>query len=93
MSTGVQDAKHIYWHRQLPPLTAECMGEHTVEADSERVAGGFVHGDEVWARSYDDLMARTEVRLIQEIARLGGERRRASCQQRPRSTRIRCGRQ
>jgi len=49
------------------------MGEHTVEADSDRVAGGLVRGDEVWGRSYDDLMTRTEARLIQEIARLGGE--------------------
>jgi hypothetical protein len=63
----------VFWHRQLPPLTAESMAEHTIEADSEHVAGSFVHGDEVWARCYDDLMARTETRLLQEIARLSGD--------------------
>ena len=73
MSTAVQDAKRIYWHRQLPPLSAEFMAEHTIEADSDRVAGAFVRGDEVWGRSYDDLMTRTEARLLQEIARLGGD--------------------
>ena len=73
MTTAVQDAKKIYWHRELPPLAAEYVAEHTVEADSDRVAGAFVHGDEVWGRCYDDLMTRTEARLIQEIARLGGD--------------------
>jgi hypothetical protein len=73
MNTAVHDGKSIYWHRELPPLTAEWMAEHTVEADSSRVAGAFVHGDELWSRCYDDLMTRTEARLIQEIARLGGD--------------------
>ena len=73
MTTSADGETQVFWHRQLPPLTAEWMGEHTVEADSDRVAGGLVRGDEVWGRSYDDLMTRTEARLIQEIARLGGE--------------------
>ena len=73
MTISAARAARVYWHRQLPPLTAECLGEHTVEADSERVAGGFVHGDGVWGRSYDDLMTRTAARLLQEIARLGGD--------------------
>jgi hypothetical protein len=49
------------------------MAEHTVETDSDRVAGAFVHRDELWGRCYDDLMTRTEARLLQEIARLGGD--------------------
>jgi len=73
VSTSRDGANRIFWHRQLPPLSAEFMAEHTVEADSDRVAGGFVHGDVLWARCYDDLMTRTEVRLIQEIVRLGGD--------------------
>jgi hypothetical protein len=63
----------VFWHRQLPPLTAEPTEEHTVEADSDHVAGAFVRGDAVWSRCYDGLMARTEDRLVQEIERLGGD--------------------
>ena len=73
MTTAVHDGKSIYWHRELPPLTAEYLAEHTVEADSGRVAGAFVHGDELWGRCYGELMTRTEARLAQEIARLGGD--------------------
>jgi hypothetical protein len=69
----VQDARRIYWHRELPPLTAEFLAEHTVEADSSRVAGAFVYGEQLWGRCYDDLITRTEARLTQEIARLGGD--------------------
>ena len=29
----------VYWHRELPPLEAELVAEHTVEANSSRVPG------------------------------------------------------
>jgi hypothetical protein len=48
------------------------MGEHTVEATSDRVEGTIAHRDELWDRCYQDLMARARVRLEQEVARLGG---------------------
>jgi hypothetical protein len=64
--------KTIYWHRELPPLIAELMGEHTLEATSERVAGTLAHRDELWERCYLDLMTQTRIRLDREIARLGG---------------------
>ena len=35
------DRKIVYWHRELPPLDAEPLGEHTVEANSMRVAGSL----------------------------------------------------
>lgn len=73
MTTTADRAPRVFWHRQLPPLTAELMAEHTVEADSGHVAGAFVHDNELWGRSYADLMARAEARVIQEIARLGGD--------------------
>jgi hypothetical protein len=73
VTTSVNGATRVFWHRQLPPLAAEIMAEHTVEADSERIAGAFVHGDSLWGRCYDDLTQRTEARLLQEIARLGGD--------------------
>ena len=66
------DEKTIYWHRELPPLSAELMGEHTIEATSSRVPGTMSHRDELWDRCYVELMANTETRLVQEVARLKG---------------------
>ena len=66
-------AKIVYWHRELPPLDAEIVAEHTVEAVSSRVPGTLAHRDELWNACFDDLMARTEARLEQEVARLGGD--------------------
>jgi len=64
--------KVVYWHRELPPLHAEIVAEHTVEATSRRVPGTISHRDELWDRCYQELMANADARLIQEIARLGG---------------------
>jgi hypothetical protein len=64
--------KTIYWHRELPPLNAEIAGEHTIEATSMRVPGTIVHRSELWDQCYEDLMAKTAVRLEQEIERMGG---------------------
>jgi hypothetical protein len=72
MNSGVQDRRRVYWHRDLPPLTAEFMAEHTIEADSSRVKGTLAHRDELWGRRYGELMTRAEARLSQEIVRLGG---------------------
>jgi hypothetical protein len=66
------DGKVVYWHRELPPLDAEPLGEHTVEADSMRVAGGLARGSDLWDRCYRDLMAQVQHRLEQEVHRLGG---------------------
>jgi hypothetical protein len=64
--------RSIYWHRELPPLDAEAMDEHTVEATSGRVPGSIAHRDELWERCYQDLMAQARLRLEQEITRFGG---------------------
>jgi hypothetical protein len=64
--------KTIYWHRELPPSTAEAIGPHTVEAVSNRVPGTLAHRDELWDRCYRELTERLRVRLEQEITRLGG---------------------
>jgi hypothetical protein len=66
------DGKIVFWHRELPPLDAELMAEHTVEATSGRVEGIISHRDELWDRCYGELMSNTQARLAQEIARLGG---------------------
>jgi len=63
----------IYWHRQLPPLDAEAMDEHTVEADSTRVTGEFMHRDDrLWESCEQDLTRALGCRLDQEVRRLGG---------------------
>jgi hypothetical protein len=73
MTASVSDpAKTVFWHRELPPLQADPIGEHTVEATSEHVPGTLAHRDEIWDRCYADLMVQTHARLGQEIARLGG---------------------
>jgi hypothetical protein len=65
-------ASIVYWHRDLPPLDAELMAEHTVEANSSRVPGTLAHRDELWDQCYRDLMTNTNSRMVEEIARLGG---------------------
>jgi len=63
----------VFWHRHLPPLDAELLDEHTIEADSVRVPGTIAHRDEIWDRCHRDLIAQAEARLSQEIRRLGGD--------------------
>jgi hypothetical protein len=65
--------KAVYWHREMPPLDAEVMAEHAIEAVSERVSSRLAHRDALWERCYRDLMRETSRRLEQEIARLGGQ--------------------
>ena len=73
MTTSATDSlKAVFWHRDLPPVDADVIGEHTLEAVSRRVPGTLSHRDEIWDRCYDELMANTDERLRQEIARLGG---------------------
>ena len=62
----------VYWHRQLPPLEAEMLGEHVLEATSGRAQGSLAHRDELWDCCYRSLIANTEERFAQELARLGG---------------------
>jgi hypothetical protein len=62
-----------FWHRELPPLEADAMDEHTVEATSSRVPGTLAHRNELWDRCREDLMAQARARLEQEVARLGGD--------------------
>ena len=66
------NAPAVYWHRELPPVDAVLLGEHTLEASSMHVEGTLAHRDELWDRCYQDLKTQTRVRLDQEIVRLGG---------------------
>ena len=48
----------IFWHRELPPLRAEVLGEHVIEATSSRVPGTLSHRDELWDLCFDELMVQ-----------------------------------
>ena len=67
------DGKVVYWHRELPPLDAEIIAEHTLEATSGRVPGSLSHRDELWDQCYRQLMANAHTRFAQELNRLGGD--------------------
>jgi hypothetical protein len=70
--TTSDSAKIVFWHRELPPLDADAVEEHVVEATSARVHGTLLHREELWSQCHEDLMAKTATRLQQEILRLGG---------------------
>jgi len=63
----------VFWHRDLPPIDAEPIAEHTVEANSGRVPGTLAHRDELWDRCYQELMGTATSRIADEIRRLGGD--------------------
>ena len=42
------EAKIVFWHRELPPVQADVVADHTVEANSSRVPGTLAHRDELW---------------------------------------------
>jgi hypothetical protein len=69
---GDSARKCIYWHRELPPVDAELIDEHVLEATSSRVQGSLAHRDELWDRAYRELIENTQSRMNQEIDRLGG---------------------
>lgn len=62
----------IFWHRDLPPLDVEIMGDHIVEAVSVHVSGRMSRRDELWTRCEQDLMATVHTRILEEMTRLGG---------------------
>jgi hypothetical protein len=66
------EAKSVFWHRELPPLEAVLIAEHTVEALSSRVAGTLAHRDDLWDQCYRELMVNAEKRIAQEVTRLDG---------------------
>jgi hypothetical protein len=75
MSAAVPHAppeQRVYWHRELPPLSAEVESEHVVEAESQRVPNHFGDRDALWAPCYDDLKLAAERRIVQELERKGG---------------------
>jgi len=62
----------VYWHRELPPLDAQPIGAHTIEATSARVPGTIARRSDLWHSCYESLMAEARRRIEQELARLGG---------------------
>jgi hypothetical protein len=72
MSETNPPSQVVFWHRELPPVSADVVAEHVVEAASGRVAGTLSHRDELWEQCYTELMAQARERIEQEVARLGG---------------------
>jgi hypothetical protein len=72
-TNGQEPEKVVFWHRELPPLDAEMVGEHVIEASSRRIAGSLARGDVAWDRCYDELMAEANTRLVDEVRKLGGD--------------------
>jgi hypothetical protein len=72
MPISVTEPKVIYWHRELPPVDVQPMGEHVVEAASPRLADTIANRDELWNGCEDELLINARARLREEIARLGG---------------------
>jgi hypothetical protein len=64
--------KVTFWHRELPPVDAEPVGDHTLEAVSRRIPDTIARRDELWNACHEELMAHARERLEQEVARLGG---------------------
>src|SRR5262245_8818628 len=62
--------KTLYWHRELPPVDAEIVGEHTVEASSGRVPGTISHREALCDHRYQALTPQNRRRTAQESARL-----------------------
>jgi hypothetical protein len=62
----------VFWHRDLPPLDAEPLGEHSVEANSQHVPDTLAHRDELWQDCRLGLVAAATRRIGQEVVRLGG---------------------
>jgi hypothetical protein len=73
LPANAPQAKILYWHRELPPLGAEPISEHVLEAASSRVPGTIAHRDDLWRVCYEDLMRQTHLRLEQEVTRLEGD--------------------
>ena len=65
--------KIVYWHMDLPPLSADVCGEDTIEARSGRVPGSLSHRDDAWERCYGDLIEHARGTIEQEVARRGGD--------------------
>jgi hypothetical protein len=72
-STSVAPRQFVYWHRELPPLTSEVIGDDIIEATSARVSAHLWNRDDAWERCYADLIERARVRLEQEGSRRGGD--------------------
>ena len=52
MSLSSEEAKAVYWHQDLPPLDAEVMQEHVIEATSDRVPGVIERHGDLWQHCY-----------------------------------------
>ena len=62
----------VYWHRDIPPLGMNPVTDDTVEATSSRIPGTIARQSDLWNRCYDELIKTAELRMSQELKRIGG---------------------
>ena len=56
MGATSEVTKVIYWRRDLPPLEAEQIGDHVVEADSRHVKEDLSERGTLWDQRHDDVI-------------------------------------
>ena len=64
--------REVFWHGDLPPASAEPLGEHVLEATSGRVPATIAGEDALWERCRQELTSEAHRRLHDEIVRLHG---------------------
>lgn len=62
----------VFWHRDLPPLDDEPVGEHEIVARSRATPFRYADRDALWHEVYPSLMEEATRRITAEVARLGG---------------------
>ena len=66
------EAISVYWHRELPPLDADLVAEHTVEARSSRVPGTLCTPRRTLGLVLPGAYDQHERPSVEEVSRLGG---------------------
>lgn len=66
------DSPDVYWHRELPPLGMSRVADDAIEATSTRIPGTIARHSDLWNRCYDELIKTAELRMSQELKRIGG---------------------
>lgn len=64
-------SQRIFWYHELPPLSAQVLDTHVLEAQSDPIPWRFADRETLWAESQPSLDAAVRERLTQELDRLG----------------------
>ena len=73
VTTPLSISKPVFWHRELPPASAEVVGEGLLEATSVRVRDCLDERGSLWESCLADLKQDAHKRLEQELHRVGAD--------------------